>query len=768
MSQPLTNIVEYYKIKALYFMEKVMAKQFVDVYGITKEEVVELSKMLPEGVSVEKFLFNLKILKIRYGLSNFDISKIVEHRLDLVASNDILDRLSAVQIRYNIKDEKISEVFRSWKVRYFGLDLDYLERLRKEVGLTRNEMSSVITHSKIAFYKTDLDDIKRNIEILNKAGLDRANLWRGTSILSSKPKRIVDLIMIGMMQGYDVNTFVMSNYHRVLADTAYSRMRAAKDGLIPKALVYAADFDFKRCSNGITDEELIAKYSFDYRERIRFEREFLQKFDVAPELLEYTAEDFIRYANQESHRNDYKSPENATANKQKLIDGLGFSEAEVDGLMHRCVELNTIDTGILSHNISVLTFLVGGANLARCIMSCPKLVATESNEIMHSFEELHNKYGVTRTEFAFMILNDPMLPMKDLNALEDFCSDYSATFGATKQQCKNFLVSNQYVCFNEDFYKDRLEVLKAFGATAKVLDTFESPAKNTTETLLLKLKLAFLNGASIEDFVAGKYKQSVYKTYARLMGVYSGEISYDEVYLKASGRQHSDNVREDEVNRVLMANYPFTNEQAAKIDKIFAAKFPEIQEKLDLIKQRKDEEFSNAIKEQKASDSLIKRFKRLCGISEEQAKELIAKLGPFDQELFARVVLNVFNLKKIGFKVEDLIAMPRILKCEPEDIQIKAALSNMAGKSSGQFIKRNYEYSAKSVYAKMMESKERGVPAYKLYDSNKSYLKSLKRLSGEETSLEELKKKHPLDDNAIKSILEPYNLGEEDGGISEQ
>ena len=99
-----------------------------------------------------------------------------------------------------------------------------------------------------------------------------------------------------MMQGYDINTFVISNYHRVMGDVAYSRMRAAENGVIPKNLVYAADFDFKRYSNGITDEELVARYSFDYRERIKFEREFLKKFDVASKLLEYTAEDFIAFA----------------------------------------------------------------------------------------------------------------------------------------------------------------------------------------------------------------------------------------------------------------------------------------------------------------------------------------------------------------------------------------------------------------------------------------------------------------------------------------
>ena len=39
-----------------------------------------------------------------------------------------------------------------------------------------------------------------------------------------------------------------------------------------------------------------------------------------------------------------------------------------------------------------------------------------------------------------------------------------------------------------------------------------------------------------------------------------------------------------------------------------------------------------------------------------------------------------------------------------------------------------------------MELKERGVPVGLLYDSNDRYLKALKRLTGTETSVEELKK----------------------------
>ncbi len=737
-----------------------MTNQFAEVYGITEDDVRELAKQLPSGVTIETVLRNIKILKIRYGLTNDSIQKLVQYRLDLIASNDILDRLTIAQSKYRISDDRMAEMFNSWRVRFFDLDFDYLTKIQNEVRLTQNEISSVITHSKMCFQKTDVNIIKKNLEILETAGLTRRNLRRGISMLSSNPKRTVDMIMIAMMQGYDVNAFVLSNYQRVKADVAYSRFMAEREGVVPKGLVYSADLDFAKYSKGLTEDALIVRYCYDYKSRILLEREFLEKFEVAPKLIGLVAQGFIDFSNQDKIDKGYQSPENAMANRKILMENTGLLDFEVDSLIERCPELETFDSKLLEHNLSVLRFSVGRLNLIKCLNAFPKIFTTERNEIMMTFKTLHEKFGITKSEYSYMILNNPALPTRDISPLDDFSKFYIENYGASNEQVKNFIIANSYVCLDEKLYKERIAVLNAFGATPTILDGFESPARGATDSLILKMKLALINGLSISEFVDGRYKQSAHKTYARMRGYYAGGVAFESIYPKKGKNLNNHIIDENDKN--LMRHYPLNESAVENINKVFARRFPQIQEKLDLLGKQKEEEKEEVSSNRSAIEALRRRFKRICAITEEQADELLSKVGPLDGGLFTKVVLNIYNLKKMGFLIEDIIEMPRILKCDPESIKIKLAIANMAGLSGNQFIKRNYRYSAETTYAKIMEAKEQGVVPHKLYDANNDYLKSLKRRTGIETSIDELKKKHPLDEETMHEFLAMYDESAEE------
>ena len=84
-------------------------------------------------------------------------------------------------------------------------------------------------------------------------------------------------------------------------------------------------------------------------------------------------------------------------------------------------------------------------------------------------------------------------------------------------------------------------------------------------------------------------------------------------------------------------------------------------------------------------------------------------------------------------------------------------LSSLLGKSNEQFLKRNYTYSAESVYAKMAESQEMDVAPLNIYNSNDAFERSICRRAGVNATVNFLKALHPLDESAKSAIQQQYN-----------
>ena len=738
-----------------------MTDIMVDEFGITKEEFIQLHKKLLGTISPDELMENMRTIKSRYRLSASAMASLVYERLDLVASRDSLNKLMQIQARYGIKDEQIASLLGSWRVKFLTSNVEYLTRIEKEVGLTRTEMNSIVRFSKLPYYTMEPKHIKRNIEILEQAGLDRKELWRGVSILSCKPKRLVDLIMLGMLNGQDIATFVKTNNHRTRTDVAYARMMAVKDGLIPSSAVYLSDEEFAKVTNGLDRGDLTRLYGFGPLQKIDVEKEFVRRFPNHIGLIETMAQDFIDYANQEGRKNGIVGPEGAEANKDFLKERFEFNDRSIESLIKVAPDILTTDNGLFRHNLSTMSFLVGREHLARTLFQNPKLLTDDTNALRNIFEFLHSNYGVTRSEFSWIILRDPSFVCLDRQQFEDNIQFLKENYGMDKKGLKSLILHAPRMSYklSKDAFKNKLDLLAVFGVRAGDLEeNAYSILGNSLANIEYKFKLGLLNKLSPNEIVSDKVSFAPAKVYAHMMATAKEELKPGHIY--ASSRKI------DELARlgaglpqdVILNKYKFDENAIAKVDTIFARNFSEIQAKLELFKKGLEEiEVESMTDAQNlALSKLDKRLKRICGLSDEQLETLKRGVGVLTEYNVGNIALNFHNLMNMGFDVEEIIKMPKILKTSPKETRIKAMLSRLAGKSDAQFIKRNYTYSSASVYAKLEEVKEQGIGAANIYDGNEDFERYLFRDAGQTCTVNFLKTIHPLDDKAVERLEGEY------------
>ncbi len=734
-------------------------------YGITKEQYIEVCKNLKLGATPDSFSVTLSILKNKYKLPAEKIRFLIENRFDLISDKDFVTGLTRLQIRFKISDEKLSNVLGSWRVRDFGVDVEYLSSLQKQVGLTDTEMVSAICFSKIPRYKPEPETVQRNLEILDRAGLKRENLWRGISVLTCKPRRLVDVLMLGMVQGFEVNDFIFQKCHNLHSDLVYARMCAERDGVIPKGLVYLNDKEFERNTNGMTNEQLMAKYKFGFYAKLDLEKKFLEMYPEKYGLIEEGARCFADYLDQRLHQFYSESPENEIENRRLLLEDK-LSNTFIEWLFDNNLKLKTMDPKLLSYNIYVLHFMFG-RDENRVVLSNPQLVANQDNRLYNCFSVLHNRYGVSKAEFAIIIRNNPNIANDFVNTevandrLFEAESFYSSIAEMNKKSYKNFLMSAYpaFMDFESAQVESKLFILQAFGVGVEDVLNHPGVLIGNANVLELKLKLATMNGLSIDEFINGCYMYSQNKIYARMMGVSDSLVPAYAVY--ASTKRFEELVDSGKAlsQEQLSSKYILNGAKIFEINQKFAQDFPEIQAKLSNSNLVRQQNICDTKSEKNADDDLEnfkRRLKRICGLSDEQLSILLERIGELNLNLLTNIIVNLYKLKNMGFSVDVIVKMPKLLKSKPEDNQLKAMMSRLMGKSDEQFIKRNHTYGVESVYAKFTETKEQGIAPLNIYDSNGDFEKYLLREANQACTVNFLKSIHRLDDNAKSKIYRLY------------
>ena len=748
--------------------------KFFETYGISREMFIELCGKLPEGATPDSFMVTLNILKNKYRMNSTAIRNVIDNRFDLVSDKDFITNLTRLQIRFKVSNDKISSQLSSWRVRDFSVDVDYLSKIQKELGLNPGELVSVICFSKIPRYKPDVDLMRRNIAILERAGFKRENLWRGISVLTCKPKRLVDVLMLGMVQGYDVNDFVMGNCHRVHSDIVYARMCAEREGIIPKGLVYLSDQDFIRSSNGITNEQLLQKFRFGSVSKLKLEKELLEKCPDKAVIIEEEAKDFAEYIDQSRHQFACANPENEEENKQILRQNF-LTDEDIEWLFIKNEELKTLDPMMLKHSIGVLHFLLGGSDKLRCILSNPKLITHTDNRLYNCFKVLNESYGITRAEFSIIVRDFPGIinEFSDANDAKERLQKaerfYMSNFNLSKNDCKKVLISatSSYMYYEESKADEKLAYLGAFGIGIDSVIANEQLLSNASillgkpDILLLKLKLAKLNGLPMEKFVNGSFMLSQNKVYARMMGVADNVVPANAVYV--SKMEFNELVDSGKAldQAQLMDKYVLGYQGIVKINGDFASAYPDIQVKIDEIKKAsilnryKSEE--KEVSDEYKLESFKRRLKRICELTDEQVEILFERIGKIDLDKCTNIIVNLYKLKSLGFLLDEIVKMPRILKSEPEEVELKAMMSRLIGKSDEQFLKRNYTYDANSIYAKFAESQKQGISFANMYNASGRFERALAKKAGVNTTVNFLKTLHPLNDSAKTAIRQQYS-----------
>ena len=747
-----------------------MAKSIYDEYGVSEERFREYCKCLPEDVSAEEFENNLLLIKTRYSLFPFQVAKIIEQRFDLVSSKGMIDKLFEVQNRFSIQPERIKYSLTTNKLKYVMPDIEYLTEVQSVAGLNDDEIANLFLYTKNPYVKFDANLIKRDLQLLESAGLERQNLLRGIGVLTCKPKRLIDILMIAEVQGIEVNEFVQKNCYRIHSELAFARLMLEREGKAPKGMVYSNDEDYFNAT-GYTYNRLRNEFFMSPTDKLRLEREFIENYPYNSLLLDIVAEDFIDYANQEGRAEGLPNPQNAKANWQLLEETKQLNNQQLIELMYdkdtnfygiellSPSEIACTDTKLLKHNMKVLGHLVGKKDLAKFILANPCLVSDNTNLIRNKFAYLHNKYGMSVSEFGLVIVKDPsFLEVENLEILE---SALASKYQLSKNDFKNLMVGSPRTCTSVDVkaVEDKFEMLKAFGVAVTGLQSEEYRILGSRlGEVEMRLKLALLNRLDLKELMKSPSIISPKVIFARMMASQKGEYPKGKIYATAVEEREMAQNQECLPHLKLLQKYKYDGRVESKINELFSKYFSDIQRKVD-------EVYGRAVEFAKPCESEIedtiqlnfkRRLKRICGLPDEELDRLVAGVGKMSKETFAKVALNFYALKSMGFDPMTIVRMPKILRSTPEDIKVKAMLSRLAGKSDEQFLKRNYTYGAESVYAKMSYAEEqRKTPLY-LYDNNADYINSINKSPDEELNIDDIKRLYPLTTVARERLKELY------------
>ena len=216
------------------------------------------------------------------------------------------------------------------------------------------------------------------------------------------------------------------------------------------------------------------------------------------------------------------------------------------------------------------------------ITICKKLKPEHFNMnlISKKQEELYDLLKLGKTSFgrglsrSYRILDMTREEIESwINCMKDNFQVDDRFLATAFTDCVYFGVSDP--CFLH-YFKQKRDFFNMLGIETAKYNNEPQIFNFTLTKLNYKLKLALLNGLSINDFIDKKYLTSPEKIYARFIAKQNGEFPLNTVYLSEkdvrlnTGKSSNDFVEQ----------YPFNDEAMRKINTEFMERFPDLNERI--------------------------------------------------------------------------------------------------------------------------------------------------------------------------------------------
>lgn len=371
-------------------------------------------------------------------------------------------------------------------------------------------------------------------------------------------------------------------------------------------------------------------------------------------------------------------------------------------------------------------------------------------EVLQEKEQiLYRECNVSPLQFGMILRENKRMYISDPEKLVEFISVLKIDVGLNPRFIKNiFTRSAIYDRYNANNVGTdmnwKIRYLTEYGITEDMLS--ENPAILGTgfRNIDAKLKLALINGVTLEEFLVDKHYFSPANIYAKYkakeMGIIDIETPYtSEKNLKIkTGFSTADLMKEfvwdgkayREINQQFVDLFP---EQAPVINQKYHEISNEIksaineaqnQQVADLYMQVKDAKENDRltqdkesvqketpqveptvvapVKERTEEDKLQMKARRLLGLDDFGLSVLYSglKIKKPTEAVVKHIAYNMQLLSEYGFKKEDILARPSVLKVDPNKLEVRIKLARINKRTDLQFLTKDYRCSEETIYAR--------------------------------------------------------------------
>ena len=276
------------------------------------------------------------------------------------------------------------------------------------------------------------------------------------------------------------------------------------------------------------------------------------------------------------------------AKRIKHLEALIMTEfhttpTEAKEIILRNKDLIHVDTANLSQTISLLSDKYGlkEHQIKQIFFNSP-IIFFDPNEIIDKETYFQEKLGLTTTQYAFALMNNPNVIKHPKESLDGIINLYTKEAKLSDYFIKNILTRTIYFCNTKQFIqelKTKIAILTELGIPYEEIAQNPSICANKMQPFLRKIKIAKLSGFDMLKYIDSKYMTSDAKMYARYKAQEMGIIDVPTIYIKESDLVNlTDFTTED-----LMKTFPFNGEAQTALDADFKEKFPELDQRINAL-----------------------------------------------------------------------------------------------------------------------------------------------------------------------------------------
>lgn len=761
------------------------------IFDISEGEADKLIERKPFvlDADINNITDNIKTLKV-FGATIDDIRTLVINHgtFPFLDSKENAKRLEFVQDKFGINPDEIIKFVHLNDRTFIENAHNYLERInaaKEKLNFTDSTIKQLMLTSPFLSYTSFTEDLELKNNILKSFGLDLNKIAEkgSTSIINNNHALIEFKLKLALLNHLNLNTYA-SGLYKVGPDKIYARMKGVENGDYYVSNVYESE-RFFQTDTGFSTETLLKKYPLTLEAQNEIEEKFAKEYpEVVTKLLQIKAQAKCTIAAKSSEL----LAEDELKNKNKirlynLFKHFGLTEEEIENSIFRNYDLyNTTTDEILnrieflknSYNITKPEYIRGMMKSNAGILSIPE------QQLLLTTKYLEDVYGATYGDIRHILLHGWSITSSTPTDLHYYDKALRQICGFTQNDVAHFILDTSSACLIDPYaINAKIKLLNEFNINLEDLknEYFDKKDQGTKSFRILgssynsietKLKLALLAGIEPKEYINSTIGYKSMKFMQRFLYSERTGLNFN---LLAPSTELVENygISDDEISEKLASYSKLDLEYY--IDYVFEEKFPEINEKLNKLRQEfknnplvgetaynkqkeqnaiSDDNLFNAIDATDRDISTIKRLKRVFNLSNEQILSLYNDCQDTFKNNPEKGLQNLATLTIMGLTVEEIVERPLILNQDPTKLEIKVAVAALSGRNNHSFLTTYYRHNEEKVLARY--SYLRGLhadPKY-IYATEEQF----KKFAGIETSL--AAQMFPLTQKRYGNLMKAY------------